>query len=539
MDYPAVILTSVNFLIILTPLILTRTTDAVLHFQPINFVQNDSVDIIKQQELYVTKGVELKIICLYSLTEEINSKVNCSEIFWQWNEGRLENHNKSISQCLSILHIEKVWWNGKQTFFCVYKEYTNNRKLKVIENKSLVIISGEKPMLVPQPSIQWIEGVVEIAWMPNRDNNSIRETKYTVEYFERPQNMKTVLPSFCGIFPLNNCSHRTEYYCRASFPPRLLTSYSVKLVAENKFGKRAGNITEVSIPLSQQKMMLKPVKDLRVFLTKSSVQMKWSDVLHYVEQKKVWYKCQGSTNIHINFIKDDTFLISKDKLPAYTYCRFCVSRQRYAGGKFSCDKCNVIRTAEGIPNGTQKLKSCQHGSCPFARFGIFKNVTISWQLPNKLSWNGIISRQLIFYYEENERMLQNITIRDSNVTEWTLTKLKASRGYHAFMVICTKAGCSGRSNVIRIPRLFESSASFEFQFFSDKANTGLVIGLSLGILGLCFIGIFALLYIKRRALESGLPTLQAPPVATEQESSQLSPVQESEYNLLEWRDSAN
>ena len=522
-------MSTANLLIILMNFLSMKTNNAALRFE---LVQNDSVDIIKQHELYIRKGFELKINCLYSLSGKMSSKVNCSEMFWQWNERRFENRNKSVSQCLSILHIEKIWREGKQTFFCIHREYTNNEELEVAQNKSLVIISGDKPKQVPQPSIQWIEDVVEITWIPKRDNYSLTETKYTVEYSKDIESTKTMLPSICGIFPLNNCSQRIEYYCRASFPARLLTIYIVKLVAENKFGRVAGNHMKVNIPRFQKKMMLKPVKDLKIVLKTSGVEIKWGNGLNYEERKKIWYKCQGIPKIHIHFTNSDTFAISKDKLPVFTYCKFCVSRQRYRNGEFSCDQCKVIRTAEDIPSDIPKLKSCLHRSCPSVRFGIFRNVTISWILPDKQSWNGIISRQLLFFYDENEKILQNITIRESNITEWTLNKLKTTRGYHAFMVICTNAGCGGRSNIIYISGM-ESSVSFELQLFSDKANTGLVVGLTLGLLGLSFIFIFVILYIKRQAVEM-LPSLQEPQTAMERESSQ-SPGQDTEYDLLEWK----
>ena len=518
-----------------------KTTDGVFQFQPINTGQNISLDI-RQQELYVTKDlVDLKINCLYTLNEEIPPKASCVEIFWQWNERRFENHNQSISHCLSILHIEKIWWIGKQTFFCMYKGY-NQKAEKVVENETLVIISGEKPNDVPQPSIQWIEGAVEITWVPNKNNNSLTETEYSVEYYIPPkneQNKKIILPSLCDIFPSNNCTHAPEYFCTASFPARLMTSYNVKLVAKNKFGKTVGKNMRVDIPLSQQEMMLKPVEDLRVFLTKSGVRMKWANVLYYVELKKVWYKCRGSLIVHKNCTENNIFDILKVNLPVFTYCRFCVSRQRYPDGQFSCEKCKVIRTAEDTPKGIPHLKSCHNGPCPFVRFGVFRNVTISWTLPQKRSWHGVIRRQVIFYYEENERLLQNVTMMDGNVTTWTLNKLKTRRGYHVFMVICTSAGCSRKSNSIYIPGSVESSVAFEFQFFSDKANTGLVIGLTLGILGLCFILIFVLLYIKRNAAKR-LPPLREPQVAetpNEQEEIQSSPSKETEYNLLEWGNS--
>ena len=526
-------MSTANLLIILMTFLSMKTNNAALRFE---LVQNDSVDIIKQHELFIRKGFELKMNCLYSLSEKMSSKVNCSEIFWQWNERRFENHNKSISRCLSILHIEKIWWEGKQTFFCIYKEYTNNGELEVAENKSLVIISGDKPKQVPQPSIQWIEDVVEITWIPKRDSYSLTETKYTVEYSKNTDSTKTMLPSICGVFPLNNCSQRIEYYCRASFPSRLSATYIVTLVAENKFGRLAGNHTKVNIPLSQRKMMLKPVKDFKVFVKTSGVEMKWGEVLHYEERKKVWYKCLGISNTSgLNFTNSDTFVISKHKLPVFTFCKFCVSRQRYSGGNFSCDQCKVIRTAEDIPSGIPKLKSCRHRSCPSVRFGVFRNVKISWILPDKQSWNGIISRQLIFFYDENEKILQNITIRESNITEWTLSKLKTTSGYHAFMVICTNAGCGDKSNIIYISGM-ESSVSFELQLFSDKANTGLVVGLILGLLGLSFIFIFVILYIKRHGVEM-LPPLQEPQAAIERESSQ-SPGEDTEYNLLEWKSNA-
>ena len=528
-----VILASIN-LIILMPFLLMKTTESALHFQSINLIQqNNSV----KQDLYVTKGVGLKINCSYSLTEGSSLKVNWSEIFWQWNKRRFKNH-KSISQCLSILHIEKVWWLGKQTFFCVYKGYTSN-KIELIENKTLVIISGERPKYVPRPSIQWIEDVVEITWKPNKDNDTMSGINYTVEYFvssRNIQNIKTIL-GFCGNFLLNDCSNRKIYHCITSFRPFLGKTYNVKLVAENKFGKTSGETAKVVIPLFQQKMMLKPVKDVRVYLTKSgAVRMRWTDAPYYgkMEIKKVKYNCEGSTII--NFTRSDTFEISKDKLPAFTYCTFCVSRRRYLEGQFSCDECKVLRTAEDIPTGVPKLKLCEHNACPSTYFGTYRNVTISWTLPHRQSWNGKINRLLIFYYERKKRMLQNITIRRANVSELTLNKLQIDRMYYVYMVMCTNAGCSGKSNVIHIPGFLKSSVSSELPFFSDKANTGLVVGLTLAILGMCFVFIFVLLFVKRREVEI-LPPLQEPQATSEQEPSQPSPSQEVEYDLLEWRNS--
>lgn len=541
-------LTFFNLVMILTLWI--RKTNALLEFQSIHVgMKNRSSGEFKHQELYVTKGDDVKIKCLHSfLTEEISSKILCTKIFWQWNKKPFRNSNKSLAtrECLSILHIKNVWWEGKQTFFCIYIGYVNNRE--VIESKSLSINSGEKPKHVPHPLIQWIEDLVEITWTPSADNDSydtLTETRYTVEYFVAPESTddkKTILPSVCGIFPLINCSDHIKYYCKASFSARLMTSYNIKLVAENKYGRMPGKTLQVIIPLYQQKMFVKPVRYLRVYMTTSGIELRWrsTDDFFAVERNKISYKCQGSSINHTNFTFIDNFAIPKDKLPIYTFCSFCVSIQRYEGGRFSCKRCTVIRTPEGVPNGIPELNSCLNASsCPITRFSTFKNVTISWRLPNKRSCNGIIIQQLIFYSQENERMLQKITINHGNITKWTLANLKIGGGYRVFMIICTNAGCGKKSKDIYIPRILESSVSSESWFFSDRANTGLVVGVTFAILFLCFVLIFMVLFVKSRD-ENMLPPLCEPQIATEKdiESAEQSLAQEVEYDLLEYRNTS-
>ena len=501
-------------------------------FQPAFLVQvsnnssvfNSTLTIFSQKQFYVTFGDSVTVNCSYSFATKYSSKLNCAGLFWEWDGGRLVNSSQTRSECVSVLHIEKVLWLGKRNFRCMYLGGGINGK-STVEKKSLAVISTYKPKPISKPTVQWIEDEAEVTWFPTNDKKVMN---YTVEYYCTPAEYlcnQNFVPGNCGYFRLNNCSEKT-FHCRASFLVILGKNYTIRVISENKFGRQSSENVKMNIPHSQKKMMFKPVSELTVFPTRQAVKIKWKSVPGYNQgRKKIWYRCQGNKITHENFTRNDVYEILQDRLPFFKYCVFCVSRQKsQEDDNFSCATCKSIRTADGVPLATANFISCPLHGCPTVSSGNFRNVTLSWRLPEKMSWNGLITRQKIYYYEENDRVLHNITIKAGNITTWTVGKLKYFVGYFMFMVICTTAGCSDPSKTIYI-----SAQTGEVQF-TLFFKTEVLIGVPLAILGVCFVIICIILYLKRHEGER-LPTIQEPDLkASTGRLSQSSNVEE--YNVL-------
>lgn len=495
---------------------------------------------LNQNQLFVKIGASVDVHCTYlNISKSVpSSKINCSKFFWEWNGGRtVINGSKTSNQCVSVLKIHKVLWLGKQNFRCIFKGINTNKEL-LVESRSLTIISGYEPQPLSKLTLQWIEDELEVSWVPatNDTNNTVR---YTVEHYndlvQHPRTVKTIHGN-CGYFKVNNCSEKIIFYCRASFFPIMGATYMIRIIAENKFGKQLSEYAKKVIPLSQQEMMLKPVSGLTIILDKEGVKIKWKDDQDYLERKKISYSCEGNQIQRINFTNDIIYEISHNNLPAFQYCEFCVSRQRYRDGQFSCATCQTVRTAEHVPQAMAELISCHHGhACPTRSHGNFRNVTISWKIPEKQYLNGILRRQIIFYYAESDRVLRNITIKNANITTWTLEGLRNTEEYHVYIVICNLVGCSSSSTIIYIrPYFYAAINEDKIRLFSDKANTGVVIGVPLAVLGVCFAIIFVILYLKRHEGER-LPPIQEPDIVTD--TSQLSALSTNEeYDTLEKND---
>lgn len=484
---------------------------------------NSNLTIHNQERIYVPVGASLNQHCLISsATIRLPLKFNCSALFWECDGGRWMNNNKTDNGCISVLNIESVLWFGKRKFRCIYEA-----EIKV-EIKFLTVISGHKPKPISKPKLEWIEDEVDVTWLPNNGFRT-EQVKYTVQYYCTTYEYPNIdqISGNCGYFDLNNCS-RTMLQCRASFLARLGATYVTRVIAENKFGKQSSEYVRINIPSSSQKMMIKPISKLAVFSFPKIVKMVWKQDDFYDGNKMISYKCEDNI-LQKNVTKNNAYEIPQNTLPIYKYCLFCVSRQRYKNGAFSCPKCKTVRTAEGVPQVTAQLIPCKKTVCQTVSSGNLRNLTISWRLPEEKYWNGKLRHQEIFYHAENGRKLRNFTINNGSITSWTLGNLKYTEGYYVFMVICTLAGCSDRSNTIYIQGTVIGD-EIQFKLFSDGANSGLLIGVPLAILGVGFVIIFVILYLKRREGDR-LPVLEEPHVDTN--TSEMSPLSnEEEYNAL-------
>lgn len=147
----------------------------------------------------------------------------------------------------------------------------------------------------------------------------------------------------------------------------------------------------------------------------------------------------------------------------YDLCRFCVVARTTAqlhGGLDSEPLCINVRLPEELPSSPPNI-TCRGDTCQFTRDDYVRNVSITWALPRREDWNGVLTELRISYLEKsqsNDFNYTNYVIRvpvgnDTSNDKIVLTGLSVSRTYWIKMVVCNKKGCSRPGKTLKISRL--------------------------------------------------------------------------------------
>jgi len=86
----------------------------------------------------------------------------------------------------------------------------------------------------------------------------------------------------------------------------------------------------------------------------------------------------------------------------------------------------------------------------------YRDVTLTWTLPNKETWNGIINRFVLRYWTVNSSMAESDTsrlevFRNVSNTTGTLSNLYLNETYAVTVQMCTRVGCGPASQPSYIP----------------------------------------------------------------------------------------
>lgn len=205
------------------------------------------------------------------------------------------------------------------------------------------------------------------------------------------------------------------------------------------------------------------------------ITLTWSDtsLVHYTEIRmyRVRYKCSGdstwNTTAYLFQPKLTLNSASFQNYQPYDLCRFCVTATIYQeDGIDSEPLCKDIRLHEEPPNSAPNI-TCSGNKCQSTRDAHTRNVSITWTLPPRRDWKGVLTEVRILYHNGLEKSSENssdypniikIPIRNNTTNGKTLlTGLSLNQTYSIAMVACNKEGCSHSGKSLTLPPLSLSS----------------------------------------------------------------------------------
>ena len=180
------------------------------------------------------------------------------------------------------------------------------------------------------------------------------------------------------------------------------------------------------------------------------VTLKWQDDMDGLGN--VSYRCSSSSEKVMELEARTVELNDEDIKPYQPYdeCTFCVRVQWYVGGRYSYPRCNTTRLSEESPSKAPMI-TCTGNTCPTSDDGHKRNVTISWRLPPRQSWNGVLTKLKVIYRSTliTSRQME-LSVRNLTSNSSVIPGLNSSQSYIVTMQACTKEGCSKDGNNLEI-----------------------------------------------------------------------------------------
>ncbi|XP_068710871.1 uncharacterized protein [Montipora foliosa] len=160
------------------------------------------------------------------------------------------------------------------------------------------------------------------------------------------------------------------------------------------------------------------------------------------------------------------------------------------------------RTLEEEPSGYPYINA----NMTFNVHGEFRDVMVTWTLPTRETWNGIITRFVLQYWMSNNSMAAAEVKVPSSISNKTgnLTNLRLNQSYAVTIQMCTRVGCGPMSQSFYIPAITDPDQSAQTTPTREPDpkgtwNFSLIIGLSSGII--LFLGcVVAAVYLWKRKL---------------------------------------
>ena len=228
--------------------------------------------------------------------------------------------------------------------------------------------------------------------------------------------------------------------------------------------------------------------------------LNWSDspfVQYRVTRKyQVDYKCSKDLTWHtIKPLFQPNLTLNSNNFQnyrPYDLCRFCVTARASKDGLDSERLCEDIRLHQEPPSSAPNI-TCPGKKCDTTLYAHGRNVSITWALPPRTDWNGILTEVRLNIYrnglEKSSDYLKNIKIPVKNDTtngHTVLTGLLLNHTYWIEMVACNKEGCSHPGNSYKVApvKLVTSHTTSEDQATAMPMNQAiiLVVGIAAALL---------------------------------------------------------
>ena len=188
---------------------------------------------------------------------------------------------------------------------------------------------------------------------------------------------------------------------------------------------------------------------LLFFVLLQQVVLNWENTDSY-SQYRINYWCSNGVNSSRIYTGTTLPINNKDFAP-YGVCTFCVESRPRDGSLWSEPVCNSSRFPERSPSEPPTI-TCNYTTCPTANYpNETRAVTIQCELPDENTRNGLLTKLVINYWNENSSDASE-QVFSANLTscEVRLTGLSQRHNYDAQISVCNSKGCSGYSDIVPI-----------------------------------------------------------------------------------------
>ncbi len=187
------------------------------------------------------------------------------------------------------------------------------------------------------------------------------------------------------------------------------------------------------------------------------VTIKWQDIVAWLPPTVlVTYNCSQTSTIHTTQLERTGTRIIRllgkhiRGYAPYETCTFCLSVQEYRCGQFSEPLCKTTQLYEEPPSEAPNI-ACTNDICPTSYDDQFRNVTVTWKLPAKTHWGGILREiKLRYHVTSSNSTFEEIVVKNISQNNVTVQHLNKTLDYTINLQVCNRAGCSGFSNPLLV-----------------------------------------------------------------------------------------
>ena len=293
------------------------------------------------------------------------------------------------------------------------------------------------------------------------------------------------------------------------------------------------NITLISCGvLPPQTLLFIPFSPTKLSIETSyrRVILRWEDILHWLPPAVLLnYTCSKTAHTTQLKAKNARVIVLSDKnirnYAPYEICTFCLSIQEYSCGHFSEPLCKTTRLYEELPTEPPNI-TCSADSCPSTYDNQFRNLTVTWSLPPKKTWGGIL-REVKLYYRSANATWHEIVITDVLSTKYAiLENLNKTLDYEVYLQACNREGCSSKSNDLLVSRIRLTGQKILKNNDSSSFNVWYI---PVAAVVVCLVTSLFVICLRRRRSQPR-PRLEEP--LGERDNVYDIPRDENEYNVL-------
>ena len=486
----------------------------------------------------VQKKDSITLRCI--LTHNNVNKSTSWNIAWR-REGELIGQISSrvfrnTTTLTSILTVY-VNWPRDKVFTCFAEYYEGEFSRDPAMNASVTL--GMFPQRTTIHGVRYIEGsgekVVELYWKSNEGCDYTYDLTYTIEedlFGEQVYKIKDI-ECYNRINDVYRVPNTTGYVCKGSIKGTVFQEFMqynaqvntingqcqmtgpVKKFKLNSFGRdhwpNQDNI--ILIPL--------PVRMINVSVARRQVKLTWQN--GRVLMKNRWYRLTYNCSVaevqeeEIVGITEKTLYISNfPSYKPYALCTFCIRGYLEASYVSSLPFCREARLHEEKPSKPPTI-TCEGNECATTNDEHFRNVTITWSLPPRETWNGVLTRVVVIYRRVGNESTNRKSISERNITKGftELTRLARNWSYLVQTAVCNKEGCSHYGNATVLSAKVLPVQIKESKSDDSSNNLTLIVSLAVGLFCATLIVIGIIMRVRTRSTEqiirdNSLPSLQEP-----------------------------